>query len=336
MPKNQLAIPRYRVILRTLARHGMHASKDIYLACINCGIETKLRTIQNDLKTLRDDDSIFGKKLNIVNDKKSRKWYSEGIPKEIFALLELDEGEVTALLFYAKTINQYSGYPIFKEMSKAIKKVIDSSNISDNIKELFEKESLLETEKHQPLKGIDLITDILEAIHNRNSLIIDYQRFDGDKIKTHELKPVILKEDKQMWYIIGENTKHESLMTLALDRIISLAVSTKRFDPIKFNSNDYFKYSFGITVSDDEPIDVIISFTPFQGNYLRTLPIHNTQEIIEDNTEKFIIKVKVKPSYEFYSKILSYGSDATVISPKSITERVLKTFEKAIVKYNPS
>lgn len=333
MARNQLAIPRYRVILRTLARQGQYTSKDIHLACVNCGINTELRTIQNDLNRLRDDETIFGQNLNIHYDKKSRKWYSDGIPREIFALFELEEGEATALLFYAKTMNQYSGYPIFKEMSKAIKKVIDSSNIADNIKELFEKETLLETEKHLPLKGIELITDILGAIHDRNSLIIKYQRFDRDKIKTYEFRPILLKEDKQMWYLIGKKAKDESLRTLALDRIIYLRVTEKSFEPIEFNSEQYFKYSFGITVSEGKPFDVIIAFTPSQGNYLRTLPIHSTQQILVDDENEFKIQVKVIPSYEFYSKIRSYGEHAKIISPEILVKEIRSSFSKSLNRY---
>lgn len=333
MARNQLAIPRYRVILRTLARQGQYASKDIYLACVNCGISTKLRTIQNDLNRLRDDETIFGRSLNIHFDKKSKKWYSDGIPREIFALLELEKGEVTALLFYAKAMSQYSGYPIFKEMSQAIRKVIDNCNIPDNVKELFEKETLIETEKHLPLKGIELITDILEAIHNRNTLLIEYQRFDRDIIKTHEFKPVLLKEDKQMWYIIGKNSKYEDVITLALDRIVSLSVTEQNFEPIEFNSEDHFKYSFGITVSNKSPVDVVISFTPQQGNYLRTLPIHSTQRIIVDDEKEFKIEVRVIPSYEFYSKIRSYGQQAKIISPEGLVEEIKSSFSKALDRY---
>lgn len=333
MARNQLALSRYRVILRVLARQGMHASKDIHIACINCGIETKLRTIQNDLNRLRDDDTIFGQNLNIHYDQGTQKWYSDGIPREIFTLFELEKEEITALLFYAKIMNQYSSYPIFKGMSKAIRKVIDSSNISENVKELFEKGTLLETEKHLPLKGIELIKDILEAIHNRNTLIIKYQRFDRDKIKTHEYNPILLKEDKQMWYIIGKNIKYDSLMTLALDRIVSLTVTQQNFEPIEFDSVKHFKYSFGITISEEEPIDVIISFTPKQGNYLRTLPIHSTQQIIVDDENEFKIQVKVIPSYEFYSKIKSYCEQAKIISPESLVDEIKVSFSKAINRY---
>ncbi|RZK40901.1 MAG: WYL domain-containing protein [Pedobacter sp.] len=333
MSRNQLALTRYKVILRTLARKGKYSSKHIHLACVNCGIEVELRTIQNDLSQLRDDYTIFGQELNIHFDQKSKKWFSDGIPKEIFALIELEKGEITALLFYAKTINQYSGYPIFSELTKAIKKVINSSNISSNVKGLFERETLLETEKHLPIKGIELIADILDAIHYRNVLIIEYQRFDGDQVKTHEFRPIILKEDKQMWYIVGINAKYGSIMTLALDRIVTLNATDQNFEPIEFNSEEYFKYSFGITVPEGSPVDVVISFTPNQGNYLRTLPIHSTQEILDDNDYEFKIQIKVIPSYEFYSKIRSYGEQARIISPANVEAEIKSSLSNTMNRY---
>jgi len=42
----------------------------------------------------------------------------------------------------------------------------------------------------------------------------------------------------------------------------------------------------------------------------------------------------VKPSYEFYSKILSYGADATIISPKSVIDKVIDTLKNVKNQYN--
>lgn len=332
MADNQNALKRYRVILKVLSRSGKHSSKQIHIACKNTGIKCALRTIQKDLQDLRDDESIFGQNLNIHEDKKTKKWYSDGVPKGIFNAIELEDGEATALLFYAKTMNQYRDYPVFKEMSVAIRKVIDSSNASDEVKELFEKDSLLETEKHEPINGIELITDILKAINTRNVLIIEYQKFDG-KLKTYEFKPVLLKEDKQMWYIVGVNVGSVDIRTLALDRVKSLIVNNKTFNSIEFNSEEYFKYSFGITVSVKEPIDVIISFNTDQGNYLRALPIHPTQLILVDDETEFKIQITVIPSYEFYSKIRSYGEQAKIISPAYVSDIIKGSFSDAITNY---
>lgn len=318
MPQNQQALLRYKAILKVLRRYGKHSSKDIFQACINMGIDTRYRTVQKDLQDLKDDPAIFGRELNIKFDHLTKKWYSEGIPKEIFTLLELEDEEVTALLFYAKTINQYREYPLFKEMSVAIRKVIESANISDNLKQLFEANTLLETEKHELLKGVELIPDILQSISHRKKIFVEYQKFDRDENKTHEVMPILLKEDKQMWYVICKNVKYDSFITLALDRIVSITETEEIFEPIAFNSEEHFRYSFGITVSEENPIDVIISFTPMQGNYLRTLPIHTTQQILMDNEFEFKIRIKVIPSYEFFSKIRSYGEQAQIISPETI------------------
>lgn len=332
MPNNKEALKRYRIIHSVLRRGGKHKSSRITEICNEAGIPVSIRTIQKDLSDLAEDTelALF---LPIKQDKRTKTYYYVEIPENIFPSIELEKEEVNALLFYAKTIRQYKEYPIFNEISNAVKKVIESSNISPKTKELFEKETLLETENHHHIRGIELIADILDSITKKKVIEIEYQKFDGNS-KTHKIKPILLKEDKQMWYILGINIKYDSLITFALDRIIDITITNDEFETIEFDSLEYFKYSFGITVSDDEPIEVLINFNPKQGNYLRTLPIHNTQEIIEDNKEKFIIKVKVKPSYEFYSKIFSYGSDATIISPKPIIEWVLKTFEKAVNKYN--
>tara|TARA_R110002049_G_scaffold172683_1_gene339467 strand:- start:4441 stop:5448 length:1008 start_codon:yes stop_codon:yes gene_type:complete len=335
MAENQKALKRYRIILKILSREGSFTSKHIYQSCINSGIDVGYRTVQKDLEDLRDDETIFGRNLGIKYDEKEKKWYSKGIPKEIFTVLELKDGEVDALLFYAKTINQYQDYPVFKDISKALKKVIDGSNISEERKKLFRLKNLIEPEKHPPISGIEFIVDLLKAISSKNIIEVEYERFD-EKSKIHLIKPILLKEDKLMWYLIAINIKYDSYITFALDRVKSVVSTEDYFEEIKFNSAEYFKYSFGITVSEDEPIEVIISFDAEQGHYLKTLPIHPTQEILKDTKKELVLKVTVKPSYEFFSKIYSYCSHARVISPNEIKDIFRNNFDKAQENYKLS
>lgn len=331
MPKNKEALKRYRIIHNILRRGGKHKTKRIVEICNEAGIPVKLRTIQKDLEDLAEDTEL-GFFLPIKKDDSSRTYYYEEIPKNIFPSVELEPEEITALLFYARTVSQYKEYPIFKEITNAVQKVIDNSNIAPEIKKLFEKETLLEIEKHPQIGGVELIADILDAITKRKIIEIEYQKFD-DEIKRHRIKPILIKEDKQLWYIIGINVKYNSLITLALDRIIDISIMEDSYSEVSFDSKEYFKYSFGITVTVEEPIDVIISFNPEQGNYLKTLPIHPSQIVLDDSTDKFIIQVSVKPSYEFYSKIYSYGSSATILSPEAIRETFQQTFIEAVNNY---
>jgi len=331
MPKNKEALKRYRIIHNILRRGGKHKTSRIVEICNDAGIPVKLRTIQKDLEDLAEDSEL-GFFLPIKKDDSTKTYYYENIPTNIFPSLELEPEEITALLFYAKTVRQYKEYPIFKEITNAVQKVIDNSNIAPEIKELFEKETLLETEKHPSIGGIELIADILDAITKKKIIEIEYQKFD-DEIKRHRIKPILLKEDKQLWYIIGINVKYESLITFALDRIIDVSITEESYTEVAFDSKEYFKYSFGITVIEEDPIDVIISFDIEQGNYLKTLPIHSSQIVLKDTTDRFVIQVSVKPSYEFYSKIYSYGSSAIILSPETIRETFQKTFVESVNNY---
>lgn len=335
MPKNKDAIKRYRIIHNTLKSGFKYKSSRLAEICNErLGLDVSWRTIQGDLKDLAEDTELAFF-LPIVKERQYRDtlyFYSE-IPKSMFPSLELDNEEISALMFYAKTVNQYQGYPMFNSISDAIKKVIENSNIEPDLKKLFDESLAIQTEKHEPIRGTDLIAQLLNSIHHKKVIAIDYQKFTGSELKRYNIKPMLLKEDKHMWYLLGETVESDFRMTLALDRIVSIAETNQEFDSIPFNHDDYYKYSFGITVKKDEPVEVQIKFTSEQGKYVKTLPIHPSQQIFEDTSQNLIINVFIKPSYEFYSKILSYGPDATVISPEYVRNEIKEHIKNSLNNY---
>lgn len=333
MPRNKDAYSRYRIIDQYLRQNGFVKTSRLAEVCSErLGIPVSIRTIQKDIIDLKED-TVLNIIAPISYSKVERAYYYPEGTREIFPAIELGEEEINALLFYAKTISQYNAYPIFKDISNAVRKVIDNSNISLKSKELFEKENYLETEKHISLRGIELIPTILDSMARKKLIEMEYQKFDNLQSK-YIILPVLLKEDKQMWYILGINTATKKLRTFALDRILKITITCNDFEPVQFDSAEYFKYSFGITVIDEEPVEVEISFKPDTGNYIRTLPIHETQVILEDSPNRFVIKVKVIPSYEFYSKIYSYGNAATILSPNYIKSMFQRSFEDAVKNYS--
>ncbi|MEZ4879289.1 MAG: hypothetical protein R2801_03885 [Chitinophagales bacterium] len=58
-----------------------------------------------------------------------------------------------------------------------------------------------------------------------------------------------------------------------------------------YNIEQNYRWLFGIINSnDEEPKDIILSFNPFQGKYIKTLPLHETQQVLVDNEEEMKIK----------------------------------------------
>jgi len=329
--KTKYYMARRSIIDRELAKGRHIRTIDLVNMIQNeLSINVSQRTIQNDLKDMQEDPPI-GCNAPIEKDtKKKAYYYSKPFSLRAFGL---NDEHINALLFYSKTLHQYHQYKIFNNISNAIEKVLDNFKIKPELKQLFKSRIIIQTEKTLPIKGHELIPIITQALEENKKLSFNYGGF-GRKEKPRKLSPCLLKEDRHMWYVLGFPEGKTSPKTFALDRIISLKILQDKFEPINFNPDEYFRYSFGVTVKSSKPIKVVLSFSPYQGNYLKALPIHETQEILINNEKELRISVLVKPSYEFFSKIMSYGEDVKVISPKLVVDEIKRRIHATFQNYD--
>lgn len=333
MPKNKDAYSRYKIIDQKLRQRDYVKTSELAEICSDrLGIPISIRTIQKDIKDLMKDTSLKIYAPIKYSNKEKAYYYPEDV-NEIFSTLELEEEEISALLFYSRIQNQYNKLGIFNEIKSAIEKVIDSSSIKHEYKELITGLPLILTEKTPPLKGSELLIKIIEALKSEKQIIFEYQKFGDNVIRERVISPYLLKEDRHMWYVVGYFEEIEKILTFAVDRMARVRILDKPIIKINFNPNKYFKYSFGITVPEGDPIEIFLLFTPQQGNYIKSLPIHETQKILTDDKKGLKISVTIKPSYEFYSKILSYGANVKVIKPKLVIETLRGKIESALNLY---
>lgn len=313
---------RYQVIDRELCRKDWVKSKELKeIIQDELSINVSLRMINSDIDAMKNDPLLgYSAPIEYNNIRKAYYYSDKSFTIKAFGLREND---INALMFYAKTINQYKEYEVFRDFTNAIEKVLDAVNIRKGISRLEQARSVVQTERIPKLTGSELIPTIIQALDTNCIIEFDYQKFDDSPPKFTQLQPYLLKEDRHRWYILGKLEKYNKpITTYALDRMKSLKILEEKFTPIDFNFDDYFKYSFGITVTDDEPLEIILSFTVLQGKYLKALKIHNTQKTLIDNEDEYRVSVIVKPSWEFYEKILGYGPTVQIISPKSVIDEL--------------
>ena len=125
--------------------------------------------------------------------------------------------------------------------------------------------------------------------------------------------------------MIAKNSSDGIVKTFGLDRLSSLDITNVKFKrPDNFDIHEYYKYSFGIITPEDDPLDIILSFTPFQGKYIKTMPLHESQEILVDDEKELRIKLKLSVTIDFIMELLSYGKNMKVISPDSLKEMIRK------------
>jgi predicted DNA-binding transcriptional regulator YafY len=183
--------------------------------------------------------------------------------------------------------------------------------------------------------GNEFLGTLLKAIKERDELIVHYQRFGETMPKHYTYHPYVLKEYRNRWYVTGKDIGNKRMITLALERIKELLPTGKNFEPdATFEARKFFKHSFGISVIDDfKPEKIKLKFEPSEAPYIKSQPLHETQQIVEDSATAFVIQLEVIPSYELKSQILSYGDKVHVLSPEGLKKEHVAILKNALKKY---
>lgn len=189
-------------------------------------------------------------------------------------------------------------------------------------------------EKRRP-QGTENLYGLLHAIKNRLQIKFTYQKFWEEELSQRLAEPYALKEFKNRWYIMAKDSKDNNIKSFALDRLTNLEITNQTYQyPDNYSIEQSYRYCFGIiSPNDAEPQDIILSFDPFQGKYIKTLPLHDTQQVLVDNDVEMKIKLKLCLTHDFVMELLSFGDNMKVIEPKSLADQIKQAHEKAFKQY---
>lgn len=202
-----------------------------------------------------------------------------------------------------------------------------------NLNQSFSEFIQFDTRKPE---GTEHLSGLLYAIQNRFQIQLHYQKFWSDEIELRTVEPYLLKEFKKRWYVFVYDLERKEFRTFGLDRLHALKISSIKFQqPQKINPREFFKDCFGIVGPGEEsPQEIKLKFVAGQGNYIRTMPLHHSQQILEDQNGEMIVRLKLVPTYDFVQEIISHGELVQVLEPKSLGKEIQSRFKKAVQLYN--
>lgn len=189
-------------------------------------------------------------------------------------------------------------------------------------------------EKRRP-QGTENLYGLLHAIKNKLKIKFTYQKFWEEELSQRLVEPYALKEFKNRWYIMAKDSKDNNIKSFALDRLTNLEITTQHYlYPNNYSIEQNYRYCFGIiSPNDEEPQEIILSFDPIQGKYIKTLPIHETQQVIVDNEEEMKIKLNLCITQDLIMELLSFGDNMKVIQPKRLADELKEAHKKAYKQY---
>ena len=185
----------------------------------------------------------------------------------------------------------------------------------------------------------ELIAPLLKAIRKRNPIEFDYTlvRHNGEIIHK-QLLPHFLKESQHRWYLIGYDTDGK-LKTFGVDRISTINV----LEGTQFHRNELidipalFRESYGIWNNPEDPIeDIILKYDSVDGAFVKTLPLHHSQQILSETSCGVTIKLRLRITNDFVMELLSRSRSVEVIAPLSLRTRIYATLQQAANRNKPS
>jgi predicted DNA-binding transcriptional regulator YafY len=152
-------------------------------------------------------------------------------------------------------------------------------------------------------------------------LTVSQRQFQGNIADNSTVYRISIESN--LWYVTGKD----------LDKDLRFrSDQTGRFKAIKVDPETLFEHSFGIILphEDQQIKEVILSYSAFQGKYIKSLPLHHTQEIVVDNHEELRVKFNMYVTHDFVMELLSVGAEVKVIAPISLAERMKEEYCKSL------
>jgi len=181
--------------------------------------------------------------------------------------------------------------------------------------------------------GQRFLSPIIEAMRDKVVLKMSYQSFSKSHPSAFTVKPYCVKVYRQRWYMLGKSEVSE-LRMYSLDRIIELKPTDKHYRlPANFDAERYFAPLVGVSDAKNNPEIVTVRVNKQQADYLRTLPIHDSQQEEERNKDYSIFRYFVVPNFEFVQELRAHGSALQVLEPKWLADKMKKESKKITALY---
>lgn len=193
--------------------------------------------------------------------------------------------------------------------------------------------------------GQTWLTCIADAMRRNHVLSIMHQGFGKPEPSTFEIEPYCLKVVKRRWYVVArspyysERNKEQGVkpsdvyLVYALDRISDIQDTGKTFKMKKnFDVHSYFEGCCGIITSNESPQKIVLRAYNGFADYLRTLPLHESQREIGSDDESTLFEYHLKPTFDFYQLVLAQGDQVEVLEPEPVRDE-MRNFAQNMLDY---
>jgi predicted DNA-binding transcriptional regulator YafY len=334
MPVNRNALIRFRTIDNCLRnRQRRWKLEDLIEACSEAlyeyeGIDKGVskRSIQMDIQMMRSDKLGYNAPIIVLE----KKYYTYEDPDYSITNIPLTDQDLGKLTEVVEILRQFKGFSHFQELSGMVQRLENKIYSAKT-----NQEPIIDFEKNENLKGLEHIETLYQSIIKKCTVKLCYQSFKAREANTFHFHPYYLKEYRNRWFVIGIKKKGTPIMTLALDRILTIEGCDVKYVPRHdFNLVAYLNDVVGVTVNQNGQTEKVLLLADNEtAPYILTKPIHHSQQVVETSATGVTVSLNVQLNFELEREILGFGDRVKVIAPERLKRRIKDTLEHALDLY---
>jgi predicted DNA-binding transcriptional regulator YafY len=247
---------------------------------------------------------------------------------------QLKAGEMTSLLVLDHLRRAYTQTDLEPLIGNALKLLIDSMKDAVTI-DYNSLDQILQVEI-DPLPQIDIgiFQQLLQAIGNRESIIIRY--FSGQKAVVVEkpCDPYHLLNFKDNWYLVAFCHEKQDYRDFLCSRIMSVEHTNVTFLPDPDFSLEAHKRDSQLFAAEAPSVEIVAEFDKYAAHWIRLKKVHPSQEVLERSDGSLEVSFRVSSMENIMRWILSFGEHARILAPLELQERVRRTIGRMNYLYN--
>ena len=172
------------------------------------------------------------------------------------------------------------------------------------------------------------VNDLVTAIRDRRIVRFSYYLPLCNEVRHYDGQPYFIKQSQGKWYLLA--IVKDNIRSFELGRFRSFNVLEQTFERNEdFFPKDQFSNSFGIWDDENLPIEhIVLSVSQQEWRFMKTYPIHHTQELIEETPDRVTLSIDVRITHDLMMDLLSRAHSLRIIEPASLREdyrRILLT-----------
>jgi predicted DNA-binding transcriptional regulator YafY len=250
-------------------------------------------------------------------------------PTTSLPAITLSEGELVALFFAEKVVQQYRGTPFEGDLTSAFRKI--QSLLPDEVSVLPDRIVSLLAVDLGPLPEPDaaVFQEVVRGLVQRQRLLIRYRSLSSNRTLDRKVDPYRVVNLRGCWYLIAWDDRRRAVRDFALHRILRVTATSERYlgDPT-FDLEEYMARAFSIE-KGRRAVNVVVRFAARQARWIRERSWHSSARIQERLDGGCVLRMRVAPTSELRRWVMQFGSEAEVLAPKALRTELAEQLDRA-------